>query len=257
MSTDNSRKTIYVAGYPKSGTTWLTRLLGDALNCPTGASIPAHDATEPAAGGWDRPGPYIVRKGHYWLESYAGDEPVVPAAHRLRFAKLTDPVVFIVRDPRDIAVSAAHFHSRSIETVVDRMISGSSYNLPAWNMYAHQWMAFLRSYAQPKELRACFVRYEDLLHSPVHRLRFVLSQIDTGVEPWRIRTAVVRQSFHHVKKQVASHGDKMPGGKALNQKLLRKGQIGDWRGQLTGEPLRKLEGAFGETMKELGYEIGE
>jgi hypothetical protein len=244
------RKTIYVAGYPKSGTTWLTRLLGDALDSPTGASVPEEDAAEPASGGHDRPGPYIVRKGHYRLVSCGGGGPVVPGPHQLCFACLIDPLFFIIRDPRDIAVSAAHFHNRPLEVVVDQMVRGELYNLPPWNEYVRDWV-------QSPEGGVVCLRYETLLRSPVFRLGFMLSVAGIEVERWRLRTAVVRQSFAQMKKRVEAHGDEMPGGKALNQKLLRKGKIGDWKGRLTGEPLRKLEAAFGETMKELGYEIGE
>ena len=73
----NRKIPIYVIGYPKSGTTWLTRMLGDLFECPTGASIAAADDSEIATEGADRVSDYVVRKGHFVFtedESKAGRE---------------------------------------------------------------------------------------------------------------------------------------------------------------------------------------
>jgi hypothetical protein len=59
------KKVIYVCGHPKSGNTWLTRLLGSVLNSPTGGCMPSQDGKEIATEGQDRTGNYFIRKGHF------------------------------------------------------------------------------------------------------------------------------------------------------------------------------------------------
>lgn len=90
FSPNTFKKVIFVAGYPKSGNTWLTRLLGDALDCPTGGSMPQQDAVEIACEGNDRPGHYVIRKGHFVLLNDDGPGQIVPRPHRLAWKRLND-----------------------------------------------------------------------------------------------------------------------------------------------------------------------
>jgi len=128
------KKVIYVCGHPKSGNTWLTRLLGSVLNSPTGGCMPSQDGKEIATEGQDRTGDYFIRKGHFTFTD-EGD-CLVPSPHKMNLKYLTnEKIVFIVRDPRDICVSGAYHWNTSPEDFLGRMIRGKVANVGRWDDY--------------------------------------------------------------------------------------------------------------------------
>lgn len=98
---NRNREELHVIGYPKSGTTWVTRLLGDALNSPTGSGTGNH-RSELAAEGADRPGPCFVLKSHF----SKADKP----DHITSNTK----IVYVWRDYRDVLISS-FFHSHRVD----------------------------------------------------------------------------------------------------------------------------------------------
>lgn len=239
------KRPFYVAGYPKSGTTWLTRLLGDALGCPTGASLPRDDAEEPAAEGKERPGPFVVRKGHFLLTDREGG-PFVPSAHRMTWRNWNgEPIVFIVRDPRDVAVSLLFYRRRGLLKDVVEDMAGGAFRLEPWQDYAASWL--------DAPLPRALVRYEDLLADGEGEITRVLIELGVKVPAGRLARAVERQSFAARKAWIREHGDRLPRGRAWNLRFMRRGVAGDWRNHFTGELAREAERHFGPVMRRLGY----
>jgi hypothetical protein len=84
---------IYVCGFPRSGTTWLCRLLSDVLKSPL--QLGSRRLRYGSDGG-----DYLIKRSH-------SPDPA-------RFAGV--PVALIVRDPRDTLVSLWHYkHNRPTE----------------------------------------------------------------------------------------------------------------------------------------------
>lgn len=216
---------VYVAGYPKSGTTWLTRLLSDCLNCPSGASIPKLDKTEPATGGKNRKEPFIVRKGHFLLQDGL-DGGFVPGAHQMNW-QLQDEerVVFIVRDPRDIAVSGSHYWNKTIFQFSVDMIHGTGgvRMVGNWGKYVRRWIEIGK-----QGFRFHSIRYEDLLDNPKDQILVALINLDLPIDEERIDGAIVRQSFSRMKRRIQDEGDLFPLGREANLRLLREGGKDYW-----------------------------
>src|SRR5262245_10669587 len=93
-----TKRRVLVAGYPKSGNTWLTRLTAELLGAPVKGFWKEPDNDEIAVEGQTRVSDIEVYKGHH---SYG--------AMRRDFS-LAD-VVYVVRDVRDVAISGAHYFS--------------------------------------------------------------------------------------------------------------------------------------------------
>jgi len=243
---------LYVAGYPKSGTTWLTWLLGDLLNSPTGGSTPGQDVLEIATEGQGRPGKYVVRKGHFVLindDQVTPSGRAVPEPHRLNPTYLGDsPIVFVVRDPRDIVVSAAHYYRQSVDEIITWMAHGAG-SLRAMGPYARyieHW------FENALSLKAEVVFYEDLLLRPVVELTKLCQYF--GFEMVNHpREVVARQSFESRQEIARTRGDDMPLGKKFNEHFLHKGQSGAWTHGLTKAQGKRIEGLFGMTMDTLAY----
>jgi hypothetical protein len=94
-------KRIIICGYPKSGNTWLTRLVAEIVGCPvTGFWCdPSND--EEAIEGLDRDSEYQCFKAHHNADQMARTLS--------RMGNGSEKIIYIYRDPRSVVVSAAHY----------------------------------------------------------------------------------------------------------------------------------------------------
>lgn len=225
---------IYISSFPKSGSTYFTHLLGDILNSPTGGCTLEEDKTDPAAEGQDRPGPYIIRRGHFILVGNEGG-PIVPEPHKLAWKQLTNKkVVFLIRDPRDICISGAYHWQMSVEEFLDRMVAGDVAGCGRWDEYCKMWLDWGRM---------AIVSYQDISPRNIKRL---LDCLKLDYKPGRVPGAFKRQSF-----AVRSIGlDEVE----LRRNNMRKGIVGDWQNYFTLKMNDKIWREFGWMMERLGYE---
>ena len=242
-----TKQTIYVAGYPKSGTTWLTRLLGDVLNSPTGGCMLQEDSKEIATEGQGRPGNYIVRKGHFVLiDDDTGS--VVPRPHRLAWKQLTDEkIVFIVRDPRDICVSGAYHWQVTLEQFLDKMIKGDIARCGRWDKYVKDWLGLHIGLANNHEKTTCLLTYENLLDDTYFDIKFILDKFNVEFNSIEVKESIERQTFERRKAQIGDNE------KELRRNNMRKGITGDWRNYFTQEMNDRIWSEFGWMMEKLGY----
>ena len=253
----DNKQTVFVAGYPKSGTTWLTRLLGDVLNSPTGGCTPSEDHKEVATEGQDRPGDYIVRKGHFVLID-DGTGPVVPRPHRLAWKQLTDEkIVFIVRDPRDICISGAYHWRVSPEQFLLRMIKGDVARCGQWDQYVNNWLSLHSSFGSKHKKVTCLLTYESLVNNSYANVKFVLDKFSIKFDSGKMGKAAKRQSFEQRKAQIKhrSWHPTEPGNvkEELGRNNMRKGVAGDWKNHFTKEMNDRIWLEFGWMMERFGY----
>lgn len=243
-----NRQIIFVSAYPKSGSTWLTRLLGDVLNSPTGGCMPKEDWREVATEGQDRPGPYIVRKGHFILIDDNGVGEVVPRAHRLAWQRLTnEKIVFLIRDPRDICVSGAYHWNTNPEKFLDRMIRGDIARCGRWDQYCEKWLSKFQT-----NFGFDVIKYEYLIQytsRELWRTLFYISSDFTSNKNNRqvLNDAIERQTFASRKAQIGDNEQE------LRRNNMRKGIAGDWKDHFTDEMNERIWDEFGWMMDRLGY----
>jgi len=247
---------IYIAGYPKSGTTFATRLIGDALNSPTGGSIPKLDKTEPATEGKNRPGKWIVRKGHYVIRNDQRNHKTVPYAHVINMNALKEDerVICVFRDPRDIAVSGAAYWNMIPEDFLHDMHRGIRHCRLCgnWSEYIRRWITYCKN-----DSRVIGVDYFELVEMPFDTLCYIYEWLGLEIgeiQKARIGLAINRNSFQNTKRRIQKRGDKMPLGKHQNLKLVRKGIVGDWRNHLDQNTNNMVWDWFGREMKALQYQ---
>jgi hypothetical protein len=254
---------IVVVGYPKSGTTWVCRLLAEALGCPV-AGFLDFDHDEIAIEGEDRQSDLRCLKSHHQLR---------------QLRKLVDPstrVVVVVRDPRDIAVSGADYfkperipHVREvmnrsrvgrsmyfrfarhilqsrrfrIDAMITILVKGSGRDSlwldPSWADHVKPYLAS----------SFCIVRYEDLLNRPEQECERVLSELGEAREAAAISAAVRYQSFQAAKARYAAAGD------LSRERHLRRGRAGVWTTVLTWRQRRRLERTLSPLMLKFGYDV--
>jgi hypothetical protein len=204
---------IWVVGYPKSGNTWLARLLGDALNCPIDSrynDLPHALADE----GFDRPNKDIT----------------VKQAH-LRGVIPDGKAVYIKRDPRDIVVSTMHYWQMGFDEALERVCSFSKRGLPNWLSI---WYGKLYKFHAITSYELLHEDTWNVVHGILHALQ---------LEPLQSISEVVRRQ--EFDRRIEMVHDGRPFGAEIQRRLLRKGRVGDWRDHFYPEAGKRMQDVLG------------
>lgn len=225
-----------VVGFPKSGGTWLCRMLADALRLPF-AQVPLLPVAMPC-----------VLHGHWRYHP------------RLRNVTCT------VRDGRDTMVSFyfycklhyEHGPPPKIRRMFEHLYGGqpdlndAEANLPrfieavfenpigtrlTWPQYCREW------HDRPG---VCVVRYEQLLADTSSQLARIVKHLGKDADAWRLGWAVEGNSM----RRVTGRGQ----GEEDRGSVVRKGVAGDWRTHFSDESRALFADLAGDALVELGYE---
>lgn len=255
-------KNIIVIGYPKSGCTWVTRLVAELVGCPV-AGFWGSAKEEIAIEGEDRVSPYRCYKSHHRLDQL-GVSPSDP----------NSSLIYILRDPRDLAISAANYfqfdrfpglaalfralpqgnklfrhtlypllvrEDYRLERMSEAILHGSA---TVHNTVRVSWREHWRPY---EEAGVPIIRYEDLLLTPEKECVRILAYLGLERTADEIVTAVHNQSFARKKETLLEKGET---GRA---KFLRVGKSGQWREKLPIDLQRRFSDALGPELTKWGY----
>jgi hypothetical protein len=216
---------IFTTGYPKSGSTWLNRLLSDLFSAPL--QTPALEPPDTRFCREDG-GEYIIRKTHWRRE----DAP----------KKLPTYLVFIQRDPRDVAVSAMFYRSLAptpenlMNTLKTMNLGKPMPGLPFEGNYVKWVRGWLN---EPGVMK---VKYEDLHQRPEEILRELGWLISGAPPPASLVNLVIKRQRFDKWQHLDAH-------------FMRKGVAGDWKNYFKIEHARYIREAMGGFMREQGYAI--
>ena len=171
--------------------------------------------------------------------------------------------VYIVRDPRDVAVSFSHHLGISLTDVVDLMINeehlisekdfvlekkeAGSTLVSSWSNHYNSW----KNYNLRKIL---IIKYEDLIKKTFEKFYEIvlylnkLEKIDIDVE--RITKSIELTKFHNLQGLEKKYGFEET---TFSKTFFREGKIGSWKKELDKDLSKKIQKAFEAEMIELGY----
>jgi hypothetical protein len=242
---------LFIAGLPKSGTTWLERMISSYPGFHE-ILIPDVAAHELATGGshdyelpdrmFDRfEGLLALTKMHVH-----GSEHNVAV---LREAGL--PYVVLYRDLRDVAVSN-FFYMRNTpwhpEYPVYRNLSVHEGLAVFAVRTLPDYVEWIRSWERNRDPeQSLAVRYEDMLEDTRGVLTRVLRHFGLDDAPELVADIVERNAFRHL-----SGGRER--GEQSGRSFFRKGVAGDWRNQFTPALCALYREVIGDFLVEAGYE---
>lgn len=234
----------FIVSYPRSGNTWLRFLIGGLVF-----------QSEISFENMELFVPDIHRCTHPHLES-------LPRPRYLKSHFPYDPryprVIYLVRDPRDVAVSYYQFlvKFRRTEKTFDQFIMDFVTNQTAyggWGNHLSSW----RQHRDQVPHGILFVRYEDLLADTYKALCTIC--VFLGIEPEKERLLEVIENNQFSKMQ---EKERQAGEISLFKdsdrtiQFIRQGTTGQWRTHLTQSQASMFSDAFGTLALTLGYRLG-
>ncbi len=276
-------KIIWLASYPKSGNTWMRILLTNYLrngvepadiNKIDGGSIASArfwfdewvgveaSALDDAVIKRLRPGVYrcmareeqetLYMKVHdAWVRNDRGETLFPP--------EVTAGVVYILRNPLDMAASCAHHWGVSIAQAVDNLCDSAHASSRSIGGMADQlrqfmgsWSSHVLGWLDKSGLPVCLVRYEDLRRDPERYFGEVVTFCGLPRDIKRIRKAVAFSSFSELQRQEKDKGFRERSVNAPGN-FFRRGEVGSWREELPYDLAQRLIDTHGESMRRFGY----
>jgi hypothetical protein len=264
------RANFLIIGHPKSGNTWLkamiSRLYQLRYDLPESRLINTDE--------FARRIPDIPRlaatNGYYSYEGEVGKllavgAPDNPLRHK--------PVLFLARNPIDIAVSWYHqFTKRQsrakqelinhfIDHPIDRrkvemwdFVRHSDIGLPSLIEYENTWTRNVQALE-----RGMLVKYEELRAEPVPTLQRITRLMGADFSEEEIRAAVEWGSFENLQKLETSGTFSQGGMKLVNAAdpstyKVRRGKVGGYREDFNPQQVAELEALVRDNiLPELGY----
>jgi hypothetical protein len=235
----------FIASYPRSGNTWTRFLIGNLMHPEspvTFANIETiiPDATALSSRALKRvPQPRLIKTHEYFEPRYRR-------------------VIYLVRDPRDVALSLYNFRRkyRSLDDsypieryVAERFLPGDLD--VSWGEHVGSWLGTRMN--QPGFL---LVRYEELLQDPQRELGRVAAFLGVAASMETLSQAIERSSANRLREleKVEHEAWVTTKGKRADVPFIAEAVAGTWKQKLPEPSVALIESAWGHLMNSIGYE---
>lgn len=239
----------FIVSYPRSGNTWTRFLIANLLH-----------PEEPATfANIERLLPDSEAQSSRYLRSVR--RPRVIKSHQYfdpRFPK----VVYIMRDPRDVALSYYDFQRkyRQIEdgypltSYVSDFVNGRliSKTWGTWGENVGSWLA-----ARSGSDRFLALRYEDMKADTLSELKRIAAFFGVDLSPERTATVIELSSADRMRELEKTQGKDWVSTKDKRSDIpfVRSATSGGWKTKLPGSSVAEIEKSWGTLMQSLGYQL--
>ena len=237
----------FLVSYPKSGNTW-TRFLIANLVYP-GKHPDFSNINELI------PDPEALSKRHL---------STLPRPRFLKSHQYFDPryqkIIYVVRDPRDVALSQYHFHRKRrliddhypVAQFVTRFVAGETSEYGSWAENVASWLS--TRYGSQGFL---LLRYEDMIADTPAELAKVAAFLNMPADSSRIAHAVAQSTANKMRELENAQTGLWSSTKDTRSDVpfVRSAKAGGWRAGLPEASVKELEQAWCSLMRWLGYEL--
>jgi hypothetical protein len=239
---------VFLTSYPRSGNTWTRFLVGNLVH--TNEPVTFLNVERLVAD--------MYKHGDHYLRGLA--RPRILKSHEV-FDPRYKRVIYIVRDPRDCAVSNFHWEMKQrsfndqlpIKDFLPNWIEGKIWDrLGNWGDHVTSWLSTRSGHEG-----FLLLRYEDMIEDPARELMKVskLLGIEQSIE--RCQRAAELSSFDRMRKLEEKQGGKWVQTAFTRQDkpFVRQATKGGWREVLPPECVAQIEAAWGHVMIQVGYQL--
>jgi hypothetical protein len=239
---------VFLTSYPRSGNTWTRFLVGNLVY----QNEPVTFLTV------ERLVPDMYKSSDRVLRNLA--RPRILKSHEC-FDPRYKKVIYIVRDPRDVAVSNYHWELKlrsvrdgfPIEDFVPRWMEPQFWpRIGSWGDHVTSWLS-----TRQGNKGFLLLRYEDLKQNPQRTLAQVAEFL--GIEPSvdRLNRAVDLSSAENMRKLEKQESAQWVATTLTRQDkpFVRNATSGGWKAVLPEQTVAYIEKHWGHLMRNLGYEL--
>ena len=245
---------VFLVSYPRSGNTWARFLLGNLIYQDDPVTFSNIESRIP--------------------EIYFNRDRVLRQLPRPRILKSHEcfqpqypRVIYLVRDPRDVAVSFYHHNVKArnisddypMASFVPRFIAGElDRKFGSWRDNVLSWTSLRQG-----DPRFLMLRYEDMKRDSTNALASVVTflercsfrKIDSS--PEALRRTIESSSPEKMRALEKEEGGRwvLTKGTRSDKPFVRSATSGGWKSQLAAESVAAIESAWGDLMQNLGYEL--
>jgi aryl sulfotransferase len=271
---------VWLASYPKSGNTWL-RAVYTALRVGQRLDINNLDGGNIASSRELFDGLLGMRSSDltpdeaealrprvdelaaassaddFWRKVHDGLYPG-PAGELIVSVEVTRIALYLIRDPRDVALSLAHHFGLPAPAAVEMMgCAQMAINESSRSLLTHlrqrlgSWSQHVRSWTDQCAFPVHVVRYEDCASDPIPTFREAFRQAGLDVAARVLEDAVAASAIARLRGQEQREGFKeytVPG-----RAFFGRGAPGSWKKELPTALARRIEHDHGEVMARYGY----
>ncbi|TDG37688.1 hypothetical protein EZJ43_00925 [Pedobacter changchengzhani] len=272
-------KPIWLSSYPKSGNTWVGLFLSvlikqielDINNSGFENIISARNIMDSTLGINSSLLPekdYLSYRSalyHTWMQQFTDRDYLLFKVHdackiddMVLFPQhITRGVVYIMRNPFDMAASWANHSSISIEKAVSDIcdpnarLAGNKRKLNIQiSQYMGTWSNHVESWLSVHGDNMLVVKYEELLANGFVEFSKILDYIGLSFSKEEIEEAILKTSFKNIQDQ-----EKITKFKAAPKidRFFRAGKVGGWRNEITMEQANTIIDCNYDTLLKFNY----
>jgi sulfotransferase family protein len=240
---------VFVVSYPRSGNTWTRFLIANLVYPAENVSFTNIERLIPDTSSQSNralkrtPRPRIIKTHQYF-------------DHRYR------KMIYIVRDPRDVALSMYNFQRKyrqipddyPLQSSVDDFVRGNliSADWGSWGENVASWV-YTRSHSQDFLL----LRYEDMIADTSRELARIARHLGIEASSDRLQSVIDRSSADRMRELEKQEENQWVATKKHRKDIPFVGvaKAGGWRTNLPQSCVEQIESAWGDLMIRLGYEL--
>lgn len=239
---------VFLISYPKSGNTWLRFLVGNLVYPDKPVTFADVERRVPSVYGLPDRVLRRLPKPRY-LKTH---EPFHPEYQNL---------IYVVRDPRDVAVSFYHYlvkikelsPNSPVDLFVPDFIAEKVYTkFGPWAEHVMGWLAMKVS-----RKKFLFLRYEDLLSNTSKELLKVATFLGIEAAQERLENVVQQSSVKQMRELEKSQSQMWSTTKRTRKDVpfVREAKSGQWSRILSDDSVAAIERSWGPVMHALGYSL--
>jgi hypothetical protein len=272
------RRITWIASYPKSGNTWVRAIVDRIVDPERAFDINALGASAPS---FSRLTQQFVEDNGIALSGSAPGEvrrwwtpvqrqlceaaggPIFLKTHNVaaRFdsGPFPDPgstagAIYILRDPRDVALSYAHHYKMTPGLAVVALCTSSAFNIKQEALGLTEllmsWGEHVQGWTSLKSCPLLVLRYEDLLSEPAAGVRAIATFLDKPLAADQVAEIVAATSFQALQGQEKTCGFNES---VRSDGFFRTGTAGQWRATPDQSVFAPLLNKHARIMKKHGY----